>query len=132
MNKTTRRFLIKTNFFELKIFWNSSVVFAHSAVLIGLLIIGLLGINPTVKKASFFLFCAYVVFLIFLLCRSASFKEITDEKKPAKKPVKKEEVVKNKVEPKAEAEPEKESAKTLGEISAETMSDDEWRDFFNM
>ena len=89
MNSKPRRFLIKTSFCELKIFWNSTVVFGHCAVLLALLLIGLLGINPTIKHGCFVIFCVYLVIMIFLLCKSASIEDITDKKKPASKPASK-------------------------------------------
>ena len=143
MNSKPRRFLIKTSFCELKIFWNSTVVFGHCAVLLALLLIGLLGINPTIKHGCFVLFCIYLVVMIFLLCKSASIEEITDKKKPASKPVKqsaikeekkpqekKEPEIKNKVESPMKEEIKEETEKDAVIKTAEEMTDEEWMDFF--
>ena len=143
MNSKPRRFLIKTSFCELKIFWNSTVVFGHCAVLLALLLIGLLGINPTIKHGCFVLFCVYLVVMIFLLCKSASIEEITDKKKPASKPVKqsvvkeekkpqekKEPEIKNKVESPAKEEVKEETEKDAVIKTAEEMTDEEWMEFF--
>ena len=143
MNSKPRRFLIKTSFCELKIFWNSTVVFGHCAVLLALLLIGLLGINPTIKHGCFVLFCVYLVVMIFLLCKSASIEEITDKKKPASKPVKqsvvkeekkpqekKESEIKNKVESPVKEEVKEETEKDAVIKTAEEMTDEEWMEFF--
>ena len=143
MNSKPRRFLIKTSFCELKIFWNSTVVFGHCAVLLALLLIGLLGINPTIKHGCFVIFCVYLVVMIFLLCKSASIEEITDKKKPASKPVKqsvvkeekkpqekKEPEIKNKVESPAKEEVKEEIEKDAVIKTAEEMTDEEWMEFF--
>lgn len=143
MNSKPRRFLIKTSFCELKIFWNSTVVFGHCAVLLALLLIGLLGINPTIKHGCFVLFCVYLVVMIFLLCKSASIEEITDKKKPASKPVKqsvvkeekkpqekKESEIKNKVESPVKEEIKEETEKDAVIKTAEEMTDEEWMEFF--
>ena len=143
MNSKPRRFLIKTSFCELKIFWNSTVVFGHCAVLLALLLIGLLGINPTIKHGCFVIFCVYLVVMIFLLCKSASIEEITDKKKPASKPAsksvikeekkpqeKKEPEIKNKVESPAKEEIKEETEKDAVIKTAEEMTDEEWMDFF--
>ena len=143
MNSKPRRFLIKTSFCELKIFWNSTVVFGHCAVLLALLLIGLLGINPTIKHGCFVLFCVYIVVMIFLLCKSASIEEITDKKKPASKPVKqsvvkeekkpqekKEPEIKNKVESPTKEEIKEETEKDAVIKTAEEMTDEEWMEFF--
>lgn len=143
MNSKPRRFLIKTSFCELKIFWNSTVVFGHCAVLLALLLIGLLGINPTIKHGCFVLFCVYLVVMIFLLCKSASIEEITDKKKPASKPVKqsaikeekkpqekKEPEIKNKVESPTKEEIKEETEKDAVIKTAEEMTDEEWMEFF--
>lgn len=143
MNSKPRRFLIKTSFCELKIFWNSTVVFGHCAVLLTLLLIGLLGINPTIKHGCFVLFCVYLVVMIFLLCKSASIEEITDKKKPASKPikqsvvkeekkpqVKKEPEIKNKVESPTKEEIKEETEKDAVIKTAEEMTDEEWMEFF--
>lgn len=143
MNSKPRRFLIKTSFCELKIFWNSTVVFGHCAVLLALLLIGLLGINPTIKHGCFVLFCVYLVVMIFLLCKSASIEEITDKKKPASKPVKqsvvkeekkpqekKEPEIKNKVESPVKEEIKEETEKDTVIKTAEEMTDEEWMEFF--
>lgn len=143
MNNKPRRFLIKTSFCELKIFWNSTVVFGHCAVLLALLLIGLLGINPTIKHGCFVLFCVYLVVMIFLLCKSASIEEITDKKKPASKPVskpvikeekkpqeKKEPEIKNKVESPVKEEVKEETEKDAVIKTAEEMTDEEWMEFF--
>lgn len=144
MNSKSRRFLIKTSFCELKIFWNSTVVFGHCAILLALLLIGLLGINPNIRHGCFVIFCVYLVGMIFFLCRSASVEEITDKKKPASKPASKpvkqsgvkeekkpqenkEPEIKNKVESPVKEEPEKDTViKT-----AEEMTDEEWMNFFS-
>lgn len=143
MNSKPRRFLIKTSFCELKIFWNSTVVFGHCAVLLALLLIGLLGINPTIKHGCFVIFCVYLVIMIFLLCKSASIEEITDKKKPASKPAsksvikeekkpqeKKEPEIKNKVESPVKEETKEETEKDAVIKTAEEMTDEEWMDFF--
>lgn len=143
MNSKPRRFLIKTSFCELKIFWNSTVVFGHCAVLLALLLIGLLGINPTIKHGCFVLFCVYLVVMIFLLCKSASIEEITDKKKPASKPAsksvikeekkpqeKKEPEIKNKVESPVKEELKEETEKDVVIKTAEEMTDEEWMEFF--
>lgn len=143
MNSKPRRFLIKTSFCELKIFWNSTVVFGHCAVLLALLLIGLLGINPTIKHGCFVLFCVYLVVMIFLLCKSASIEEITDKKKPASKPAKqsvvkeekkpqekKEPEIKNKVESPVKEEIKEETEKDAVIKTAEEMTDEEWMEFF--
>ena len=143
MNSKPRRFLIKTSFCELKIFWNSTVVFGHCAVLLALLLIGLLGINPTIKHGCFVIFCVYLVVMIFLLCKSASIEEITDKKKPASKPVKqsvvkeekkpqekKEPEIKNKVESPTKEEIKEETEKDAVIKTAEEMTDEEWMEFF--
>ena len=143
MNSKPRRFLIKTSFCELKIFWNSTVVFGHCAVLLALLLIGLLGINPTIKHGCFVIFCVYLVVMIFLLCKSASIEEITDKKKPASKPVKqsvvkeekkpqekKEPEIKNKVESPVKEEVKEETEKDAVIKTAEEMTDEEWMEFF--
>ena len=143
MNSKPRRFLIKTSFCELKIFWNSTVVFGHCAVLLALLLIGLLGINPTIKHGCFVLFCVYLVVMIFLLCKSASIEEITDKKKPAGKPAgksvikeekkpqeKKEPEIKNKVESPVKEEVKEETEKDAVIKTAEDMTDEEWMEFF--
>ena len=143
MNSKPRRFLIKTSFCELKIFWNSTVVFGHCAVLLALLLIGLLGINPTIKHGCFVLFCVYLVVMIFLLCKSASIEEITDKKKPAGKPAgksvikeekkpqeKKEPEIKNKVESPVKEEVKEETEKDAVIKTAEEMTDEEWMEFF--
>lgn len=143
MNSKPRRFLIKTSFCELKIFWNSTVVFGHCAVLLALLLIGLLGINPTIKHGCFVLFCVYLVVMIFLLCKSASIEEITDKKKPASKPAsksvvkeekkpqeKKEPEIKNKVESPVKEEVKEETEKDAVIKTAEEMTDEEWMEFF--
>ena len=143
MNSKPRRFLIKTSFCELKIFWNSTVVFGHCAVLLALLLIGLLGINPTIKHGCFVLFCVYLVVMIFLLCKSASIEEITDKKKPASKPVKqsvvkeekkpqekKEPEIKNKVESPVKEDVKEETEKDAVIKTAEEMTDEEWMEFF--
>ena len=143
MNSKSRRFLIKTSFCELKIFWNSTVVFGHCAVLLALLLIGLLGINPTIKHGCFVIFCVYLVVMIFLLCKSASIEEITDKKKPASKPVKqsvvkeekkpqekKEPEIKNKVESPVKEEVKEETEKDAVIKTAEEMTDEEWMEFF--
>ena len=143
MNSKPRRFLIKTSFCELKIFWNSTVVFGHCAVLLALLLIGLLGINPTIKHGCFVLFCVYLVIMIFLLCKSASIEEITDKKKPASKPIKqsvvkeekkpqekKEPEIKNKVESPVKEEVKEETEKDAVIKTAEEMTDEEWMEFF--
>ena len=144
MNSKPRRFLIKTSFCELKIFWNSTVVFGHCAVLLALLLIGLLGINPTIKHGCFVIFCVYLVVMIFLLCKSASIEEITDKKKPASKPVK-QSVVKEEKKPQEKKEPEegtlygreeffqkkkKAPIKSIEDKSIEEMTDEEWMEFF--
>lgn len=143
MNSKPRRFLIKTSFCELKIFWNSTVVFGHCAVLLALLLIGLLGINPTIKHGCFVIFCVYLVVMIFLLCKSASIEEITDKKKTASKPVKqsvvkeekkpqekKEPEIKNKVESPTKEEIKEETEKDAVIKTAEEMTDEEWMEFF--
>lgn len=143
MNSKPRRFLIKTSFCELKIFWNSTVVFGHCAVLLALLLIGLLGINPTIKHGCFVLFCVYLVVMIFLLCKSASIEDITDKKKPASKPVKqtvvkeekkpqekKEPEIKNKVESPTKEDIKEETEKDAVIKTAEEMTDEEWMEFF--
>ena len=147
MNSKPRRFLIKTSFCELKIFWNSTVVFGHCAVLLALLLIGLLGINPTIKHGCFVIFCVYIVVMIFLLCKSASIEEITDKKKPASKPAskpvkqsvvkeekkpqeKKEPEIKNKVESPIKEEVKEETEKDAVIKTAEEMTDEEWMEFF--
>ena len=143
MNSKPRRFLIKTSFCELKIFWNSTVVFGHCAVLLALLLIGLLGINPTIKHGCFVIFCVYLVVMIFLLCKSASIEDITDKKKPASKPAsksvvkeekkpqeKKEPEIKNKVESPVEEEVKEETEKDAVIKTAEEMTDEEWMEFF--
>ena len=143
MNSKPRRFLIKTSFCELKIFWNSTVVFGHCAVLLALLLIGLLGINPTIKHGCFVIFCVYLVVMIFLLCKSASIEDITDKKKPASKPVKqsvvkeekkpqekKEPEIKNKVESPVKEEVKEETEKDAVIKTAEEMTDEEWMEFF--
>ena len=143
MNSKPRRFLIKTSFCELKIFWNSTVVFGHCAVLLALLLIGLLGINPTIKHGCFVIFCVYLVIMIFLLCKSASIEEITDKKKPASKPAsksvikeekkpqeKKEPEIKNKVESPVKEEIKEETEKDAVIKTAEEMTDEEWMEFF--
>lgn len=143
MNSKPRRFLIKTSFCELKIFWNSTVVFGHCAVLLALLLIGLLGINPTIKHGCFVIFCVYLVIMIFLLCKSASIEEITDKKKPASKPAskpaikeekkpqeKKEPEIKNKVESPVKEEVKEETEKDAVIKTAEEMTDEEWMEFF--
>lgn len=143
MNSKPRRFLIKTSFCELKIFWNSTVVFGHCAVLLALLLIGLLGINPTIKHGCFVLFCVYLVVMIFLLCKSASIEEITDKKKPTSKPAsksaikeekkpqeKKEPEIKNKVESPVKEEIKEETEKDAVIKTAEEMTDEEWMEFF--
>ena len=143
MNSKPRRFLIKTSFCELKIFWNSTVVFGHCAVLLALLLIGLLGINPTIKHGCFVIFCVYLVVMIFLLCKSASIEEITDKKKPASKPAsksvikeekkpqeKKEPEIKNKVESPVKEEVKEETEKDAVIKTAEEMTDEEWMEFF--
>ena len=143
MNSKPRRFLIKTSFCELKIFWNSTVVFGHCAVLLALLLIGLLGINPTIKHGCFVIFCVYLVVMIFLLCKSASIEEITDKKKPASKPVKqsvikeekkpqekKEPEIKNKVESPVKEDVKEETEKDAVIKTAEEMTDEEWMEFF--
>ena len=143
MNSKPRRFLIKTSFCELKIFWNSTVVFGHCAVLLALLLIGLLGINPTIKHGCFVIFCVYLVVMIFLLCKSASIEAITDKKKPASKPVKqsvvkeekkpqekKEPEIKNKVESPTKEEIKEETEKDAVIKTAEEMTDEEWMEFF--
>ena len=143
MNSKPRRFLIKTSFCELKIFWNSTVVFGHCAVLLALLLIGLLGINPTIKHGCFVIFCVYLVVMIFLLCKSASIEDITDKKKPASKPAsksvikeekkpqeKKEPEIKNKVESPVKEEIKEETEKDAVIKTAEEMTDEEWMEFF--
>lgn len=143
MNSKPRRFLIKTSFCELKIFWNSTVVFGHCAVLLALLLIGLLGINPTIKHGCFVIFCVYLVIMIFLLCKSASIEEITDKKKPTSKPAsksvikeekkpqeKKEPEIKNKVESPVKEEVKEETEKDAVIKTAEEMTDEEWMEFF--
>ena len=143
MNSKPRRFLIKTSFCELKIFWNSTVVFGHCAVLLALLLIGLLGINPTIKHGCFVIFCVYLVIMIFLLCKSASIEEITDKKKPISKPAskpvvkeekkpqeKKEPEIKNKVESPVKEEVKEETEKDAVIKTAEEMTDEEWMEFF--
>ena len=143
MNSKPRRFLIKTSFCELKIFWNSTVVFGHCAVLLALLLIGLLGINPTIKHGCFVIFCVYLVIMIFLLCKSASIEDITDKKKPASKPAsksvikeekkpqeKKEPEIKNKVESPVKEEVKEETEKDAVIKTAEEMTDEEWMEFF--
>ena len=143
MNSKPRRFLIKTSFCELKIFWNSTVVFGHCAVLLALLLIGLLGINPTIKHGCFVIFCVYLVVMIFLLCKSASIEEITDKKKPTSKPAsksvikeekkpqeKKEPEIKNKVESPTKEEIKEETEKDAVIKTAEEMTDEEWMEFF--
>ena len=143
MNSKPRRFLIKTSFCELKIFWNSTVVFGHCAVLLALLLIGLLGINPTIKHGCFVIFCVYLVIMIFLLCKSASIEEITDKKKLASKPAskpaikeekkpqeKKEPEIKNKVESPTKEEVKEETEKDAVIKTAEEMTDEEWMEFF--
>ena len=143
MNSKPRRFLIKTSFCELKIFWNSTVVFGHCAVLLALLLIGLLGINPTIKHGCFVIFCVYLVIMIFLLCKSASIEEITDKKKPASKPAsksvvkeekkpqeKKEPEIKNKVESPVKEDVKEETEKDAVIKTAEEMTDEEWMEFF--
>ena len=143
MNSKPRRFLIKTSFCELKIFWNSTVVFGHCAVLLALLLIGLLGINPTIKHGCFVIFCVYLVVMIFLLCKSASIEDITDKKKPASKPAsksvikeekkpqeKKEPEIKNKVESPVKEEVKEETEKDAVIKTAEEMTDEEWMEFF--
>ena len=143
MNSKPRRFLIKTSFCELKIFWNSTVVFGHCAVLLALLLIGLLGINPTIKHGCFVIFCVYLVIMIFLLCKSASIEEITDKKKPTSKPAsksvvkeekkpqeKKEPEIKNKVESPVKEEIKEETEKDAVIKTAEEMTDEEWMEFF--
>ena len=143
MNSKPRRFLIKTSFCELKIFWNSTVVFGHCAVLLALLLIGLLGINPTIKHGCFVIFCVYLVVMIFLLCKSASIEDITDKKKPTSKPAsksvikeekkpqeKKEPEIKNKVESPVKEEVKEETEKDAVIKTAEEMTDEEWMEFF--
>ena len=146
MNSKPRRFLIKTSFCELKIFWNSTVVFGHCAVLLALLLIGLLGINPSIRHGCFVIFCVYLVVMIFLLCKSASIEDITDKKpanKPASKPVKqsvvkeekkpqekKEPEIKNKVESPTKEEIKEETEKDAVIKTAEEMTDEEWMEFF--
>ena len=143
MNSKPRRFLIKTSFCELKIFWNSTVVFGHCAVLLALLLIGLLGINPTIKHGCFVIFCVYLVIMIFLLCKSASIEEITDKKKPTSKPAsksvvkeekkpqeKKEPEIKNKVESPVKEDVKEETEKDAVIKTAEEMTDEEWMEFF--
>lgn len=143
MNSKPRRFLIKTSFCELKIFWNSTVVFGHCAVLLALLLIGLLGINPTIKHGCFVIFCVYLVIMIFLLCKSASIEDITDKKKTASKPAsksvvkeekkpqeKKEPEIKNKVESPVKEEVKEETEKDAVIKTAEEMTDEEWMEFF--
>ena len=143
MNSKPRRFLIKTSFCELKIFWNSTVVFGHCAVLLALLLIGLLGINPTIKHGCFVIFCVYLVVMIFLLCKSASIEDITDKKKPASKPAsksvikeekkpqeKKEPEIKNKVESPVKEDIKEETEKDAVIKTAEEMTDEEWMEFF--
>ena len=143
MNSKPRRFLIKTSFCELKIFWNSTVFFGHCAVLLALLLIGLLGINPTIKHGCFVIFCVYLVVMLFLLCKSASIEEITDKKKPASKPAsksvikeekkpqeKKEPEIKNKVESPVKEEVKEETEKDAVIKTAEEMTDEEWMEFF--
>ena len=143
MNSKPRRFLIKTSFCELKIFWNSTVVFGHCAVLLALLLIGLLGINPAIKHGCFVIFCVYLVVMIFLLCKSASIEDITDKKKPASKPAsksvvkeekkpqeKKEPEIKNKVESPVKEEVKEETEKDAVIKTAEEMTDEEWMEFF--
>ena len=143
MNSKPRRFLIKTSFCELKIFWNSTVVFGHCTVLLALLLIGLLGINPTIKHGCFVIFCVYLVVMIFLLCKSASIEDITDKKKPASKPAsksvvkeekkpqeKKEPEIKNKVESPVKEEVKEETEKDAVIKTAEEMTDEEWMEFF--
>lgn len=119
------------------------MVFGHCAVLLALLLIGLLGINPTIKHGCFVLFCVYLVVMIFLLCKSASIEEITDKKKPASKPVskpvikeekkpqeKKEPEIKNKVESPVKEEVKEETEKDAVIKTAEEMTDEEWMEFF--
>ena len=143
MNSKPRRFLIKTSFCELKIFWNSTVVFGHCAVLLALLLIGLLGINPTIQHGCFVIFCVYLVVMLFLLCKSASIEDITDKKKPASKPAsksvikeekkpqeKKEPEIKNKVESPVKEEVKEETEKDAVIKTAEEMTDEEWMEFF--
>ena len=155
MNKETKRYLIKTNFCEIKLTWNSTVVFSHCAVLLALLLIGLFGTNKTIKSGCIALFALYIVGMIFIICKSASVKDITNKKpvskeKPAEvvkakqskqqdenKPVKKAEPeIRNKVgvpeENKQEqvASPEQETP--VQTKSVEEMSDDDWKDLFTM
>ena len=143
MNSKPRRFLIKTSFCELKIFWNSTVVFGHCAVLLALLLIGLLGINPTIKHGCFVIFCVYLVVMSCLLCKSASIEDITDKKKPTSKPAsksvikeekkpqeKKEPEIKNKVESPVKEEVKEETEKDAVIKTAEEMTDEEWMEFF--
>lgn len=155
MNKETKRYLIKTNFCEIKLTWNSTVVFSHCAVLLALLLIDIFGTNKTIKSGCIALFALYIVGMIFIICKSASVKDITNKQpvskeKPAevvkakqskpqeeKKPVKKAEPeIRNKVgvpeEEKKEqvASPELEAPVQTKRVS--DMPDDYWQDLFKM
>lgn len=155
MNKETKRYLIKTNFCEIKLTWNSTVVYSHCAVLLALLLISLLGTNKTIKGGCTALFALYIVGMIFIICKSASVKDITNKKpvskeKPAevvkakqpkpqeeKKPVKKAEPeIRNKVGVPEEDKPEQvtssEQEAPVQTKSVEEMSDDDWKDLFTM
>lgn len=155
MNKETKRYLIKTNFCEIKLTWNSTVVFSHCAVLLALFLIGLLGTNKTIKSGCIALFALYIVGMIFIICKSASVKDITNKKpvskdKPAevvkakqpksqeeKKTVKKAEPeIRNKVGVPEEDKPEQvassEQEAPVQTKSVEEMSDDDWKDLFTM
>ena len=76
MESRTKTYLVKSSFFELKIFWNGTLVKTQGAALLALLLVAIFGSNPTLRNGCIALIVLDIIFIFFLLCKDVKVKEL--------------------------------------------------------
>ena len=76
MESRTKTYLVKSSFFELKIFWNGTLVKTQGAALLALLLVAVFGSNTTLRNGCIALIILDIIFIFFLLCKDVKVKEI--------------------------------------------------------
>lgn len=76
MESRTKTYLVKSSFFELKIFWNGTLVKTQGAALLALLLVAIFGSNTTLRNGCIALIVLDIIFIFFLLCKDVKVKEL--------------------------------------------------------
>lgn len=80
MESRTKTYLVKSSFFELKIFWNGTLVKTQGAALLALILVALFGSNPTLKHGCVTLIVLDIIVVMFMLCKDVQVKELKPKK----------------------------------------------------